>query len=128
MRAMIAALAAVLIASPAAALADPSIAISVPIGAHPHNDAVRCTNPVRITMYGVQVADALTASAASAHGGIGRTPTTGSTFATDMLVQGALDVAVGALTRRASCGTKNIIDGVIGGSALLNAPQNGATR
>ena len=79
-------------------------------------------------MYGAQLADALTASAASAHGGIGRTPTTGSTFATDVLTQAALDVAVGAAFRRASCGTKNLISGAIGASAAANAVQNGSTK
>ena len=106
--AITAALVAVLILAPTAAFANPpyagvdatrtSIADAVaPLQAH------RCDVwSARGIMYGAQLADALTASAASAHGGIGRTPTTGSTFATNVLTQAALDLAVGALVRRAS--------------------------
>ncbi len=50
MRALIAALAAVLIVAPAAALADPALSISIPVGAHPRNDDARCVNPIRIGM------------------------------------------------------------------------------
>jgi hypothetical protein len=101
-----------------------SVGLSITIGAHARNDAARCVNPVRIGMYAAQAADALTAGAAAQHGGIGRTPFGASPAASYLLEQGALDLVVGALTRRASCGSKNLIDGVIGGSALLNAPQN----
>jgi hypothetical protein len=123
-RAIIAALAVVVIASPATALADPTVGVSITIGAHQRNDAARCVNPVRIGMYAAQAADALTAGAAAQHGGIARTPFGESPAAAYIVEQGVLDLVVGALTRRASCGTKNLIAGVLGGSALLNAPQN----
>jgi hypothetical protein len=124
---MTAALAALLIASPAAALADPSVAVSVHIGGH-RNDAARCVNPIRISMYGAQVADAFTASAAAEHRGISRTPFGASPALTYVAEQGALDLIVGALTRRWPCGSKNLIDGAIGASAASNAFQNGATK
>jgi hypothetical protein len=104
-----------------------SAGVSISLGA-PRNDAARCVNPTRITMYGAQIADALTAGAVDAHGGISRTPFGGSPATLYLVEQGVLDAIVGALTRRANCAQKNIIDGAIGASALSNALQNGAPK
>jgi hypothetical protein len=109
-------------------LADPATSsdlyrgVSAMLGNEP-SDSCSVEKPVRYTMYGAQIVDAFVTGAAVRHGSIGRTVFGTATTPVSLLTQGALDVVVGALTRRSGCVAKTAINGALGASAIVNAVQ-----
>lgn len=89
----------------------------------PSQQPARCADaPVRYATYGAQIVNALVVSNAVRQGSRGGTIFGGASSSPSYLAEFAVeDVIASMLTRRASCSTKILANGVLGGSAIVNA-------
>jgi hypothetical protein len=88
----------------------------------PSEQSARCAvGPVRYATYGAQIVNAFVVSNAVHQGSRGGTVFGGTSSSSYLAELAAEDAIAGMLTRHASCGTKVLVNGVLGASAIINA-------